>query len=216
MPFGPVLTKMGCRWRREAFFIDVLHPLPDTLPTVMQVSIPLNATGEVGFLNYGWWAMDLRPQRYHASLYLLASGPTDAAKLTSMNFSLRSNLTNDVWVTNRISIQNISDFSYTQFITQLINNVIAPNSNNTFSVTFSASETAGSTFYFDLISFFPATYDDRPNGLRKFLGHWVKDMNPTFLRFPGSNNIEGYSTAQRWKWNETIGPLTDTPGRPGT
>ena len=32
---------------------------------------------------------------------------------------------------------------------------------------------------------------------------------------PGGNNIEG-SDPYHWKWNETIGPLKDRPGYPGT
>lgn len=34
-----------------------------------------------------------------------------------------------------------------------------------------------------------------------------------FLRFPGGNNLEGTTIPNRWKWNETIGPLKDRPGR---
>lgn len=30
-----------------------------------------------------------------------------------------------------------------------------------------------------------------------------------------SFSSEGYSEANRWKWNETIGPLQDRPGRQG-
>ena len=33
--------------------LDILHPLSKELPTVLQVDFPLNATGEVGFLNEG-------------------------------------------------------------------------------------------------------------------------------------------------------------------
>lgn len=55
-PFGPVLT--GYRSIGGArLSLDRLHPLSDALPMVMQVDIPLNATGEVGFLNEGWWGM---------------------------------------------------------------------------------------------------------------------------------------------------------------
>ena len=35
--------------------LDRLHPLSTALPIVMQIDIPENATGEVGFLNYGWY-----------------------------------------------------------------------------------------------------------------------------------------------------------------
>lgn len=53
------------------------------------------------------------------------------------------------------------------------------------------------------------------NGLRADLAEAFYDIKPRFLRFPGGNNIEGYSPAQRWKWWETIGPLQDRPGRVG-
>ena len=214
-PFGPVLT--GYRSIGGArLSLDRLHPLSSALPTVMKVEIPLNASGEVGFLNEGWWGMDVSPQTYNASFYVKADGPFDAANLTTFSISLRSNLTKDIWISSKIIAHDISDIEYTQVQMQLINNVTAPNSNNTFAVTFNGSEVAGKTFYFSLISLFPETYKGRPNGLRKDLGQNIKDLNPKFLRFPGGNNMEGYSIDSRWKFNETIGPLINRPGRPGT
>lgn len=44
----------------------------------------------------------------------------------------------------------------------------------------------------------------------------MKDFGPKFLRFPGGNNLEGDTIDGRWKWNETIGPLKDRPGRATT
>ena len=58
-------------------------------------------------------------------------------------------------------------------------------------------------------------YKGRPSGLRKDLAEHLEAANFKFLRFPGGNNLEGYSIARRWKWWKTIGPLTDRPGRPG-
>ena len=214
-PFASVLTGWDAIGRAQ-LSLDVLHPLSQALRTVMQVTIPKNATGEVGFRKFGYWGMDVSPQLYNASFYVLANGPTDAANLTGFNVSLRSNLTNDIWTRNHIPVANLSSFSYTQLTSTVVNKVAAPDSNNTFAITFNASEVAGSTFYFSLISLFPETFKNRPNGLRKDLAQYINDLNPKFLRFPGGNNLEGYSVAQRWKWDETIGPLTDRPGRPGT
>ena len=216
VPFGPTLD--GWRGIGDAkLSLTRLRPLSDALPTVLQVDIPYDATGEVGFLNEGWWGIDVRPQTYNASFYMVANAPRDNATLTGIDVSLRSNLTDDVWSTTTIPIEEggYSSFEYSQFHAQIVNDVKAPNSNNTFAVTFNATEVAGSTFYFSLISLFPETFADRPNGLRKDLAQGIKDMNPTFLRFPGGNNLEGFSIEQRWKWNETIGPLKDRPGRVG-
>ena len=139
-------------------------------------------------------------------MYVLVNGPRGKyGNLTGINVSLRSNVTGEVWATTKIPLTNPSDSDYTYLNTTLVNTVQAPDTNNTFAVTFDAAEVAGSTFYFDLISLFPETFKNRPNGLRKDLAQAINDLNPKFLRFPGGNNIEGFSIAERWIWNETIG-----------
>jgi alpha-L-arabinofuranosidase len=54
LPYGPVLTGWDTIGAGVRMSLDRLHPLSDALPIVMQIDIPENATGEVGFLNYGW------------------------------------------------------------------------------------------------------------------------------------------------------------------
>ena len=44
VPFGPTLTGYGVIGDAQ-LSLDLLHPLSDALPTVMQLSIPANATG---------------------------------------------------------------------------------------------------------------------------------------------------------------------------
>jgi len=41
-------------------------------------------------------------------------------------------------------------------------------------------------------------------------------LNTKHFRIPGGNNMEGYTPPYYWKWNATIGDLTERPGRPGT
>ena len=185
-PYGPVLKGYraigGARLSLNRF-----HPLSKALPTVLQIRFPIDATGEVGFLNEGFFGMDVSKQTYNASLYILAGGPFEAANLTHMNVSLRSNLTQDVWATRSIPLTNssTSDSCWTQLQTQIQNDAAAPDSNNTFAVTFNGSEVAGKTFYFSLLSLFGETFRDRPNGMRKDLAEAIYDLKPKWLRFPG-------------------------------
>lgn len=65
---------------------------------------------------------------------------------------------------------------------------------------------------FNLISLFPPTYKNRPNGLRPDLAEAFAELNGKFLRLPGGNMLEGNTQTNWWKWNETIGPLKDRPG----
>ncbi|OAP61974.1 hypothetical protein AYL99_04177 [Fonsecaea erecta] len=217
LPWGPVING----WRGigdVSLSLTLLHPLSEALPVALELDIPFNATGEVGFLNEGFWGIDVRPGTYNASFYIKANKPRNNGTLTHIDVSLRSNLTSDVWSTSSISFSpynNISSWEYVQYATQLFNAAQAPDSNNTFAVTFDAAEVAGNTYYFSLLSLFPETFNGRPNGMRRDLGQIIVDLGTKVLRFPGGNNIEGLSVAQRWKWNETIGPLTDRKGRIG-
>ena len=216
VPFGPTLDA----WRPVGdadISLSIIRPLSDALPVVLQLAIPWNATGEVGVQNEGWWGVDVRPQTYNASLYIQANEGNSNGSLSAINLSLRSNLTNDVWATTSIPFSpgnNISTFDWQHLETTIDNNETAPNSNNSFAITMDAEEVAGNVYYISLVSLFPPTFKERPNGIRRDLGEAIAGV-AKFLRFPGGNNLEGYSVAQRWKWNETIGPLINRPGRVG-
>lgn len=86
--------------------------------------------------------------------------------------------------------------------------------NNSFTLTFDAS--SGDVLNFNLISLFPPTYNDRPNGNRKDLMESLAALNSKHFRIPGGNNLEGNTAPDRWVWNLTLGDLTQRPGRPGT
>ena len=217
VPFGPVITGWHPVGGVE-LMLTQLHPLSKALPIALQMNIPYNATGEVGVLNEGWWGFDVRPGTYNVSMYLKSNAARSNGTLSKVNVSLRSNDTGETFATQSIPFsegKNISSFTWTQYETQIVNTAMAPNSNNSFYITFDASEVAGDTYYFDLVSVFPETYNNRPNGIRKDIGEAIVNLGSTFMRFPGGNNIEGYSIDQRWKWNETIGPIIDRPGRVG-
>ena len=216
-PFGPTLEgyyPVG----NVTLRLSRMQPLSDALPTVMEMQIGGLAEGEVGFYNEGWWGINVEPGTYNVSFYAKGNGARQNGTLSGVNVSLRSNLTDDIWVEETISMtedKNITYFEWTQFETQLTVTEAAPNSNNSFYVTFNASEVAGDVFYFSLVSLFPETYKGRANGIRRDLGQIVEDLGTRFWRFPGGNNLEGESIDQRWKWNETLGPLIDRAGRVG-
>ena len=68
--------------------------------------------------------------------------------------------------------------------------------------------------WFNLVSLFPPTYQDRTNGNRIDLMEKMAAMRPKFLRFPGGNYLEGDHIPDRFEWKKTIGPLVDRPTHP--
>ncbi len=69
--------------------------------------------------------------------------------------------------------------------------------------------------WFSLVSLFPPTFKDQPNGFRPDIMQMMVDMKPKFLRFPGGNYLEGDRIADRFDWKKTLGPLTERQGHMG-
>src|SRR5690606_37819638 len=71
----------------------------------------------------------------------------------------------------------------------------------------------------DFVSLFPkATFNNRPNGMRRDIAQLLHDLKPKFMRFPGgclvhdgSLNADDRNSMYRWK--NTIGPLHERPAR---
>lgn len=162
-PYGPSLTgwyPIG----NASIALDRLHPLSDALPNSLALTVGANATGEVGLLNTGWWGMDVSPQTYNASFYVVALNNTYAAnQTTTFTVSLRSNLTVETWASSTINSVHIDTFRYMHLNSSLYNNATAPNGNNTFALTFDAEALRGQTLHFSLLSLFPETFKSESN-----------------------------------------------------
>jgi alpha-N-arabinofuranosidase len=68
-----------------------------------------------------------------------------------------------------------------------------------------------STYWFNLVSLFPPTYNNRLNGNRPDIMQKLVDMKPTFLRFPGGNYVEGRGRDDIFDWKKTVGPIAQRP-----
>lgn len=70
-------------------------------------------------------------------------------------------------------------------------------------------------FMIDMVSLFPPTYKDRPNGCRIDLAEKLEAMKPAFVRFPGGCFVEGQyenGKTNRFEWKKTIGPIEERLG----
>ena len=126
----------------------------------MQVTVGQNTTGTIGLRNTGWWGMDVSPGQYNASFYVQALNSTYLSSNTTFTVSLRSNTTGEVLATSLIGEENteVDTFRYQQLNVSFYCNASAPDSNNTFEITFDGEQAQGQTFYFSLFSLFPETF----------------------------------------------------------
>lgn len=69
------------------------------------------------------------------------------------------------------------------------------------------------TVTLDVISLFPPTFKNRPNGLRQDLAQMLYELHPKFVRFPGGCFVEGKKRPENaFHWEKTIGPIEERPG----
>ncbi|KAI1454587.1 glycoside hydrolase family 51 protein [Annulohypoxylon moriforme] len=202
--------------------LDAWHPVNDTRLSLRNLSTPLSnvlvtsmnvATttkrDKVGFRNDGYWGMDIKAgKKYSGSFWVRGAY---SGRFTA---SLQSNVTGDTFGTVSIPSQSSRE-QWVEHSFDITPSKDAPNSNNTFVLTFDASGMGNDSLDFNLISLFPPTYNGRKNGMRSDIAEALKQLHPTLFRFPGGNMLEGLSNRTWWDWKNTLGPLKDRPGFSG-
>ncbi len=157
-----------------------------------------------GVLNEGYWGFALRPNTtYEGSFYAKA----DSAALGPVIVSLVQNQSNRVVAS--ATVAGIGT-DWKQYHYTLKTGAIKPSAENHLEITVGHP----GTLWLNLVSLFPPTYHDRPNGNRVDLMELLAAMHPQFLRFPGGNYLEGNHISERFEWKKTIGPLVDRPTHP--
>ncbi len=163
------------------------------LTTSLRLDIPTLANGQrAGVSNDGFWGIPALPNtRYTASFYARAN-ETFSGPLT---LSIETN--NDSTVLASATVPAITT-SWKQYTVTLETKDLTPSATNHFVI----SATSPGSVWFNLVSLFPPTYNDRPNGNRIDLMQKLADMHPAFLRLPGGNYLEGDHVAQRLRLAE--------------
>ena len=152
-------------------------PLSKIHPWSMRVAATADSKGDIGFKNHGYWGIGVSRQTYTGSFWV--QGPYSG----SFTVSLESNLTGEVFGTTKVASRGRmwdwqATWIWTEYTFHLVPSKDAPNSNNSFSITFDPAATTSGWLDFGYISLFPPTYKNRKNGLRLDLAEALADMNP--------------------------------------
>jgi len=159
---------------------------------------------QAGILNQGFWGMALMPNTtYKGSLYAKA----DSDAVGELSIKLVSDAENKILAATRVRPPTAN---WTRYEFSLKTTAMQPLSANHLVITVGHT----GTLWLNLVSLFPPTYHDRPNGNRIDLMEKLAAMHPGFLRFPGGNYLEGDHIPDRFEWKKTIGPLVDRPTHP--
>ncbi len=191
-----------------AISLDDSQPIQGTVlaKCVKLDAAQASAAHRIGIANNGYWGIPVKPKTsYRASFYAKTTGAGGGP----LTVSIESNNGTKVFATAQVP--EITDTWQKYTATLTTGDDVTP----TAATRFVISTNRPGTLWFNLISLFPPTYNDRPNGNRIDLMQILADMRPTFLRLPGGNFLEGATIADRFPWKKTVGPLEDRPGHRG-
>ncbi|KAE9405340.1 glycoside hydrolase [Gymnopus androsaceus JB14] len=193
--------------------VAAASPLSTALPNALQFAVPAGTPGTVGVQNSGYFGIPVTAGwTYTGSFwYRTPTPPTTEVKAT-FTAALESS-TGTVFASTTVPFTTSSTwqqatFTFTAESTQT-------SANNVFALSVPAASVNDLTIQFALFSLFPPTFNNRANGMRLDISETLLAMKPAFFRFPGGNNLEGETPADRWIWSNTVGAIIDRPGRVG-
>ncbi len=183
--------------------LDRENPLNDQLTTSLRLNVLDASKGSAaGVANDGYWGIPVQPKTtYHAAIWVKAA----ANALGPMTVSIISEDGSTVYAAGKISRLGTN---WNRYEVTLKTGSVTPTDRAKFALTL---EQAG-TVWLGMVSLFPPTWNDRPNGLRKDLMRMLVELNPKFLRFPGGNYLEGNTLDSRFEWKKTLGPIEQRAG----
>jgi alpha-L-arabinofuranosidase len=200
------------------------------LSTCLRLTVE-KAGGRTGIANEGYWGIPVKPSTaYRASFYIKG---TDRSEPPRWPWEPKPTAPPLPFIENNtagpITVSIESTDGKTVFASGTINLIKSPywkkyeltlttaaNIKPTKDARFVISTDRVGIYYFNLVSLFPPTFKNRPNGNRPDLMQMMVDMKPKFLRFPGGNFLEGPMLTDAFPWKETLGPLEQRPGHKGS
>ena len=213
-------------------FDERRNSINGALTTCLRLTVTKDGS-KAGIANEGYWGIPVKPATtYKASFYLKGTGSTPprrfgpqgaapaqgpAAPVIANNtagpitVTIESNDGKTVYASGTIELAK-STFWKKYELTLTTAADVKPTADARFVI---STDRTG-LYYFNLVSLFPPTYNNRPNGNRIDLTKMLIDMKPKFLRFPGGNYLEGPDFANAFPWKTTLGPIDNRPGHKGS
>ena len=189
-----------------AIALDPANSINDKLTMSLRLTVTkADKNHPAGVANDGYWGIPVQPKTAYRAMILARAGANFTGPVT---LAIVSDDGQKVYASKKISGLTAD---WKKIETTLKTGDEMPTAKAHFAITF---ERPG-TVWFGMVSLFPPTWKNQPNGFRKDLMQMLVDMRPKFLRFPGGNFLEGDTVETRFEWKKTLGPIEERHGHLG-
>ncbi|HEX6681721.1 MAG TPA: LamG-like jellyroll fold domain-containing protein [Candidatus Limnocylindrales bacterium] len=209
VPYWSLVTGGGAT---GSIAIDEAQPLNDAIDRSLRVHIGSLARDQrLGAANIGYYGIAVRPSTtYRGSLWARTSPGWQGTVQVSLEKPdgtvLASRALSGVgtgWAEHEFTLRTPAG--------------IAPSTDNRLVVSLRSNrQVTEQDVWLSVVSLFPPTYKNRPNGLRPDLAEKFTALKPGLLRVPGGNYLEGVTLETRFDWKKTLGPIEQRAGHQNT
>jgi alpha-N-arabinofuranosidase len=184
--------------------LDRDDPVNPALPVSLRLELAGGAAA--GIANDGYWGIPVRPDTtYRAGFYAKAAGGFAGPLIASIV------LDDGAVEVAKAEVPAVGAV-WKKYTVKLTTAHDAP---TTARARFVLAARGSGSVSFSMVSLFPPTYQNQPNGLRPDLMKLMADLHPSFIRLPGGNYVEGSTFQTRFNWKQMIGPPDQRPGHMG-
>lgn len=135
----------------------------------------------MGFSNSGYSGVPVNADTYQSYFWVKGS------YTGTITISLVGSSSGIVYGSSDVTVTSTAaKFTY---VTTTFASSQSPDGDNVWQLTFDGGKVVGSSLWFALVQLFPVTYHERFNGIRADVGNLLEAIGPSFLRFPGGNNL---------------------------
>ena len=188
-----------------AIALDSSNVFNDKLTASLRLTVTqADKKNSAGVANDGYWGIPVQPKTTYRAMIIARADANFSGPVT---VSIVSDDGKKVFATEKFSGLTTV---WKKFDVTLKTGRGTPTAQARFVITLNQP----GTIWLGLVSLFPPTWNDQPNGFRKDLMQMLVGLNPKFLRFPGGNYVEGDTVETRFDWKKTIGPIEERHGHP--
>jgi alpha-L-arabinofuranosidase len=214
VPYWSPVTAGGAQ---GTMAVDPEQPLNAAIDRSLRLHVgSLPAGGRVGAANVGFYGIAVRPATtYRGSLWARATPGWTGSVQVSLEKP------DGTVLASRILDGVGTDWAKRSFTLRTAPGIAASTDNR---VVVSAVNPCRAScppvteqdLWLSVVSLFPPTYKNRPNGMRPDLMEKLAALKPGLFRVPGGNYLEGATLDTRFAWKNTIGPVEQRPGHQNT
>ncbi len=190
---------------RGALALDGTQPITALLTSCLRLDVSAAADGNtVGVANDGYWGIPIRPGTHYRVSVIARTGGSDEFS-ASLSVALESADGSRCYAREKLKGVTVE---WKKYSLELVTGAGFPAAEGRL-VVYAARP---GSLYLNVVSCFPPTWRDRPNGNRIDLMEKLAGLHPAFLRLPGGNYLEGDTIATRFNWKTTLHGTYDRLG----